>query len=112
MHTYLVGASGFELQAQETQVLFFIIRKQQAVRDGVVPLHVVDAAFDDGIFLPTDCCVDREVKAEDRIRRIEQSRDVREGVRKAAIQILQTGARIGWICGTAQIESTRKRGAA
>lgn len=112
MHTNLMGTSGFELQAQETQVFFFIIRKQQAVRDGVVPLHVVDAAFDDGIFLPTDCCVDGEVQTEDRIRRIEQCRDVRKGVRKAAIQILQTGARIDWICGTAQIKSTRKRGAA
>ena len=105
MHTDLMRAAGFKFQAQETQVFFFVIRKQQAVRDGVVPLRVVDATLDDGILFPPDRCVDGEVQAEDRIRRIAQCRDVREGVRKAAIEILQAGMCIGGICRTAQIES-------
>ncbi len=105
MHTDLMGASGFEPETQQAHVLFLIIGKQQAVRDGIVALCIVDATLDDRVFLPPDRRIDGEVQAEDRIRRIEQCRDIHEGVREVVIQILQADIRIGGICRTAQIES-------
>ncbi len=75
MHTDLMGASGSEFQPQETQVFFFIIGKQQAMRDGIVALCIVDATLDDGVFLPADRRIDGEVQAERRIRGIGERRD-------------------------------------
>lgn len=100
-----MGAPGFELEAQEAQVLLCIVGKKHPMRDGIVPLFIVNAALHHRIGRTSDGSIDRKMKPEDRICGIPYGGYLGEQGWKRAVQILKMSPCIGRIRRGAGVEA-------